>query len=95
MPPPSPHIKLWLATLPALLLFVVGAGFEIASAAIHSSMNFAGVMLILGSIIVGILGLSTPTRPMLKVNWGLTVPLLGGGIYLFVQYMRAMEQGAL
>ena len=95
MPPPSTHIKLWWATLPGLLLFAIGAGFEITSAAIHSSMNFAGVVLILPSIIVGILGLSTPTRPMLKVNWGLTVPVLGVGIYLFVQYMRGMEQGAL
>ncbi len=95
MPPQSIHINLWWATLPALVLFVVGVGFEIASAAIHSSMNAGGVILIIPAIVIGILGLSTPTRAMLKINLGLAVPLLGVGIYSFVQYMSAMEQGSM
>lgn len=74
---------------------MVGAGFETASAIIHSSMNAGGMILIIPGIVVGIMGLSTPTRPMLKINWGLVVPSLGAGIYYFLKYMSAMEHGAM
>ena len=95
MPPKSTHISLWWATLPGVFLFVVGAGFEIASAIIHSSMNAGGMVLNIPGIGVGIMGLSTPSRPMLKINWAVAVPSLGAGIFYFAKYMSAMEHGAL
>ena len=95
MPPQSTHISLWWATLPGVFLIAVGAGFEITSAIIHSSMNAGGMVLIIPGIGVGIMGLSTPSRAMLKINWAVVVPSLGAGVYLFVKYMSAMEHGAL
>jgi uncharacterized membrane protein HdeD (DUF308 family) len=90
----SRMVRIWVSLLPSMVLLASGFASEILSVALHSSLNFAGMIMILPGVALGIWSLATPTRQMLRISWPISILfLIGGGIY-FSSYWTYMQNGA-
>lgn len=87
-------IRIWVSLLPSMVLLGSGIASEILSVLLHSSMNLAGLIMILPGIALGIWSLATPTRQMLRISWPISIFFLVGGVIYFSNYWTYMQNGA-
>lgn len=91
MPPENPHLSIFNSLISAIVLLVAGIGSEIWTVLAYSAINLAGFILILSSVALGIWCVSTPTRPMRRIGWGICIVVLmveAFHLSLFVSYMH-------